>query len=129
MRSRIGVGNESTPAPDRSLKRNGRGVMGVTVKDLPGYKDLWAEEREGKKAFEDFRAGFQTSRKGNPWRKYRCPDGMEVTLTIFAKDGGYAFCLAGAGGDKLYSPGTYPDQKTAFTVLWLSVRDEGSNQQ
>jgi hypothetical protein len=63
-----------------------------------------------------FRALFKRSQRGNLWTVFK-----GVTLTVFARDGddadGFGWCTAGAGGAKVWSPGTYETEQDALRAL------------
>ncbi len=68
-----------------------------------------------------FEAGFRRSARGNLSR--RLPDGR--TLTVFAKDGGYAWCVAGEDGPT-FSPGGYDSEADAPAAAWEELGDGGA---
>jgi len=68
-----------------------------------------------------FEAGFRRSRRGNLWR--RLPGGR--TVTVFAKDGGYAWCVAGEDGPT-FSPGGYDSEADAPAAAWEELGDGGA---
>jgi hypothetical protein len=75
--------------------------------------------------FAVFRAGFLRSRRGNRWRRWETANGEELTVTVFQRGGGYAYCVAGPGGGTRFSPGDFPTEEDALEALWRELGDGG----
>lgn len=70
--------------------------------DLEAYLDLCRE----------FCDGFRRSSKGNLWQRWN-----DDTVTIFAKDGSYKWCIADGEGGTRYSDDRFRDEDQAKDSL------------
>jgi hypothetical protein len=69
----------------------------------------------------EYRTGFRRSHKGNLWRPL--PDGR--TVTIFKRDGRFAWCIAGLSGPR-FSTCKYSTEEQAVAAAWRDLYPEAS---
>jgi hypothetical protein len=66
-------------------------------------------------SWESFVGGFQVSARGNLWQQWN-----GLTLTVFARPDGWAWCIADSEGPT-YSPIGYDSEYGAIKGLWGAV--------
>jgi hypothetical protein len=69
-------------------------------------------KRRGSVPLAIFTSGFKRSMKGNLWREFK-----GVTITVFSKDDGYAWCIAAGQGKRTFSDGTFDTEEQALRAL------------
>jgi hypothetical protein len=70
--------------------------------------------------WDEFKAGFRRSKKGNLWRNYE-----GVTLTVFRRpwDGGFGWSISDSEGPE-FSPGGFEDEEDALEALWIELEGD-----
>jgi hypothetical protein len=79
------------------------------------------EESSARTRYEEWRAAFARSRKGNLWRRYEGSDGVRLTLTVFPRSGYYCWSVAGPRRNVIYSR-YFDSQEEAFVGLYMTIR-------